>query len=255
MKQSMSSLKLLLILAGFLSSNACVTIVKTGYQTDKKSIAIDISDHNLQYQYSSADVFKGPLNNQLDEFDKAFIQNLNKNILASGYSYNMRGEIQSHKLKDCLIDFKTEPYQPYVYNNDTLYTRDLTATFICTYTSDSIRLFHSKASFPIAFQTMPILQIQNKDSASALGWYFSNKYAYRETPLSYAHTDIIARKLATNTCTKLDTFANVAYRRKYPERYHEIIETKEASELLKTLGKVVGISLIVLLYLITPTIE
>jgi hypothetical protein len=230
--------------------NACVTTYKTGFNTDKKQMAIDVSDHNLQYQYTKENIFEGSIQEQIDGFDKSFLNNLKSNIQSSGYSYNMRGPIETIQLKDCLIDFSTSDYYPYIYNTDSIYTRDLIGTLVCTSTSDSTRLFYAVERIPLEFQTKSILEIQNKDSAFAKGWYFAPHYAYKELPVKASNTDVLARKLARKTMTKLDTTLQINYRNKYPERYSQNIATTEASDVAKGLGRVLVVIIVVFLYLL-----
>jgi hypothetical protein len=218
MLKQIKTLTILVLSYTVLLISACKSNLVPGYEYNIGKNGVDISKHNLEYLSPPEKLFVGSTQKQIDKFDAKFIKELNNNLNKRGYALNQTGEMQTYRLKDCLIEFsKTKP-KISMNGIDSIYKSNLLSTIICTEITDTTKLFFAYNETELNYNYLPIKSNKFANIDSTI-WQFSKNYGYSEIPFNETETQVIASELAKKTFEKIDT-TNVQYFKKnYPDIY------------------------------------
>lgn len=243
MKQYSRHYILFLILSSTLLS--CKTVLKSGYEYHKEKLSVDLRKQNLSYRFDHDLIFSGSATNQLDWFDKIFLPKLESQLKEQGLAVKSKGEMQSLKLEDCLVDFTYLPANPVIQGRDTLWVYPIQASLLCTETSDSMRVFFANSVITPELEIRPL---QNPVLVSEnYAWVETGNSIYRQKPLDSNQVYMLARNLAVRGAINADSASALFFKISHPKKAATIYAVKEPTEFADALGKVLVISLIIFL--------
>lgn len=208
----------LLITSFALTVIGCKAYKVNGYDYNIYKIGVDISNHHTEYLYPPNQLFLGSAQKQIDNFDEIFLANLNNKIIEKGYSINIKGEMQTLQLKDCLIEFNKSQPEILMKGLDSLFISELLTTIVCKQKMDTNSLFFASYKTDFNYDYLPINSFKVIPNDTLI-WQFSKNYAYREIPFTEIQMQLVAIKLAQNTVQKIDTINVSAFSKKYPAIY------------------------------------
>jgi hypothetical protein len=238
------NITLLILLVTLFSS--CVTTYETGFNHYRKEMNIDISKHNLAYQYSHDSLFELPIKNQIDVFDQNFLDHFESNIKNNGFQINQYSTFQNTTLSNCLIDFSLAEPKYVKLTNDSFPINKFASTLVCQSRLDTNpnKLFVATYDTYQEFELISKKDIKSK-SIDHKQWGETPNYYYQQKPISQNQAYLISIHLSQNATQKLDSINNSVFSKNHPELAQKTFKKRDPSNSGDGFVKVLGIIVIV----------
>jgi len=196
--------------------NSCSTTYQSGFNYYKNKINIDLSNHNLSYQFIHDSLFEQATKKQIDTFDYVFLTQFRGKIKSRGYQLKPDSSIQNMRLENCLIDFSYGSPKLIKYTYDSFYVNQFASTLVCQTNVDSANLFSATFDMYQEFEIEPKSTGKNNLDPTKT-WLQTENYYYHLKPISQNQGYLIARNLSERAASKLDSINEAIFIKNNPQ--------------------------------------
>lgn len=225
---------------------SCSTSYKSSVNTFNNKININLSKHNLTYQFVHDSLFEKPVNKQIDTFDYLFLSQLYRKIKSRGFQLGQDSSFQIMNLENCLIDFSYGQSKLVKFTHDSFYVNQFTSTLVCQTNIGSTKLFTATYDEYQDYKIKPKSNAKNSLDPTKK-WLETNNYYYCLEPISYNKAYLIARNLSERAAFKLDSINEVNFIKNYPELADKSIKEKKINPVVDFL-QVLGVVTLLLVF-------